>query len=150
MISGKTHLTFMCVSFGTTQGKTMDNMGQNENMSVWFWRELSVQTSANEWSKVVDTLTPCLYTQKYAKTTNWSFKLKKKNVSVTWLHSIPAGLYNWMRNCSDKLFTNALFALLRPLPIGDCENAPLPLSAASAFSHGIASPIPAVSESGKV
>ncbi|XP_063343026.1 MAP7 domain-containing protein 2a isoform X5 [Pelmatolapia mariae] len=30
---------------------------------------------------------------------------------------------------------------------GDCENAPLPLSAASAFSHGIASPIPAVSES---
>ncbi|XP_072231350.1 MAP7 domain-containing protein 2a isoform X3 [Leuresthes tenuis] len=30
---------------------------------------------------------------------------------------------------------------------GDCENAPLPFSAASAFSHGIASPLPAVSES---
>jgi len=47
---------------------------------------------------------------------------------------------------------NALLcsALLRPLPIGDCENAPLPFSAASAFSHGIASPLPAVSESGKV
>lgn len=44
MISGKTHLTFMCVSFGTTQGKTMDN----KNMSVSFRRELSVQPSANE------------------------------------------------------------------------------------------------------
>ncbi|KAM9729706.1 MAP7 domain-containing protein 2a isoform 1-T1 [Menidia menidia] len=32
-------------------------------------------------------------------------------------------------------------------PAGDCENAPLPFSAASAFSHGIASPLPAVSES---
>ncbi|XP_068571897.1 MAP7 domain-containing protein 2a isoform X2 [Cebidichthys violaceus] len=30
---------------------------------------------------------------------------------------------------------------------GDSENAPLPFSAASAFSHGIASPLPAVSES---
>ncbi|XP_029957709.1 MAP7 domain-containing protein 2a [Salarias fasciatus] len=30
---------------------------------------------------------------------------------------------------------------------GDCENVPLPFSAASAFSHGIASPLPAVSES---
>lgn len=50
MISGKTHLTFMCVFFGTTQGKTIDNstIGQNKNMSVSFWRELSVQTSANE------------------------------------------------------------------------------------------------------
>uniref|UniRef100_G3QBS7 MAP7 domain containing 2b n=1 Tax=Gasterosteus aculeatus TaxID=69293 RepID=G3QBS7_GASAC len=32
---------------------------------------------------------------------------------------------------------------------GDSENAPLPFSAASAFPHGIASPLPAVSESGK-
>ncbi|XP_061595537.1 MAP7 domain-containing protein 2-like isoform X2 [Cololabis saira] len=32
-------------------------------------------------------------------------------------------------------------------PAGDCENASLPFSAASAFSHGIASPLPAVSES---
>lgn len=41
-------------------------------------------------------------------------------------------------------------ALLRPLPIGESENAPLPFSAASTLSHGIASPLPAVSESGKV
>lgn len=150
MISGKTHLTFMCVFFLALHKGRQWIIWARIKISVSFWRELSVQTSANEWSKVVDTLTPCLYTQKYAKSTNNSFKLKEKNVSVTWLHSIPAGLYNWMRNCSDKLFTNALFALLRPLPIGDCENAPLPLSAASAFSHGIASPIPAVSESGKV
>ncbi|KAM9331730.1 MAP7 domain-containing protein 2a [Pholidichthys leucotaenia] len=34
-----------------------------------------------------------------------------------------------------------------PTGAGDCENAPLPYSAASAFSHGIASPLPAVSES---
>ncbi|KAM4544494.1 MAP7 domain-containing protein 2a isoform 2-T2 [Odontesthes bonariensis] len=34
-----------------------------------------------------------------------------------------------------------------PPGAGDCENAPLPFSAASAFSHGIASPLPAVSES---
>ncbi|KAL6098565.1 map7d2 [Pungitius sinensis] len=34
-----------------------------------------------------------------------------------------------------------------PAGAGDSENAPLPLSAASAFSHGIASPLPAVSES---
>ncbi|XP_031175883.1 MAP7 domain-containing protein 2-like isoform X3 [Sander lucioperca] len=39
----------------------------------------------------------------------------------------------WSRGCS----TGA----------GDSENAPLPFSAASAFSHGIASPLPAVSES---
>ncbi|AWP00110.1 putative MAP7 domain-containing protein 2 [Scophthalmus maximus] len=37
-----------------------------------------------------------------------------------------------------------------PSGAGDSENAPLPFSAASAFSHGIASPLPAVSESGKV
>ncbi|XP_070774158.1 MAP7 domain-containing protein 2a [Enoplosus armatus] len=35
----------------------------------------------------------------------------------------------------------------RGCPAGDSENAPLPFSAASAFSHGIASPLPAVSES---
>ncbi|XP_023277308.1 MAP7 domain-containing protein 2-like isoform X2 [Seriola lalandi dorsalis] len=34
-----------------------------------------------------------------------------------------------------------------PTGAGDSENAPLPFSAASAFSHGIASPLPAVSES---
>ncbi|RVE63771.1 hypothetical protein OJAV_G00139760 [Oryzias javanicus] len=34
-----------------------------------------------------------------------------------------------------------------PPGAGDCENAPLPFSAASAFSHGIASPLPAASES---
>ncbi|KAK9536684.1 hypothetical protein VZT92_006447 [Zoarces viviparus] len=34
-----------------------------------------------------------------------------------------------------------------PAGAGDSENAPLPFSAASAFSHGIASPLPAVSES---
>ncbi|XP_062263038.1 MAP7 domain-containing protein 2a isoform X2 [Platichthys flesus] len=34
-----------------------------------------------------------------------------------------------------------------PSGAGDSENAPLPFSAASAFSHGIASPLPAVSES---
>nr|XP_046266691.1 MAP7 domain-containing protein 2a isoform X2 [Scatophagus argus] len=34
-----------------------------------------------------------------------------------------------------------------PTGPGDSENAPLPFSAASAFSHGIASPLPAVSES---
>ncbi|XP_069569413.1 MAP7 domain-containing protein 2a isoform X1 [Brachyistius frenatus] len=34
-----------------------------------------------------------------------------------------------------------------PTGAGDCENAPNPFSAASAFSHGIASPLPAVSES---
>ncbi|KAM4546997.1 MAP7 domain-containing protein 2a [Fundulus diaphanus] len=34
-----------------------------------------------------------------------------------------------------------------PPGAGDCENAPLPFSAASAFSHGIASPHPAVSGS---
>ncbi|XP_041864085.1 MAP7 domain-containing protein 2a isoform X2 [Melanotaenia boesemani] len=34
-----------------------------------------------------------------------------------------------------------------PPGAGDCENAKLPFSAASAFSHGIASPLPAVSES---
>lgn len=41
-------------------------------------------------------------------------------------------------------------ALLRLLPVGESENAPLPFSATSAFPHGIASPLPAVSESGKV
>nr|XP_019940943.1 PREDICTED: MAP7 domain-containing protein 2-like isoform X3 [Paralichthys olivaceus] len=39
----------------------------------------------------------------------------------------------WSRGCSSGA--------------GDSENAPLPFSAASAFSHGIASPLPAVSES---
>uniref|UniRef100_UPI003AAAE24C MAP7 domain-containing protein 2a n=1 Tax=Centroberyx gerrardi TaxID=166262 RepID=UPI003AAAE24C len=34
-----------------------------------------------------------------------------------------------------------------PTGAGDSENAPLPFSAASAFSHGIASPLPAASES---
>ncbi|KAM3601843.1 uncharacterized protein V6R79_019839 [Siganus canaliculatus] len=34
-----------------------------------------------------------------------------------------------------------------PTGAGDSENAPIPFSAASAFSHGIASPLPAVSES---
>ncbi|XP_028276818.1 MAP7 domain-containing protein 2a isoform X2 [Parambassis ranga] len=34
-----------------------------------------------------------------------------------------------------------------PTGAGDCENAPLPFSAASVFSHGIAFPLPAVSES---
>ncbi|XP_035522781.1 MAP7 domain-containing protein 2a [Morone saxatilis] len=34
-----------------------------------------------------------------------------------------------------------------PTGAGDSENVPLPFSAASAFSHGIASPLPAVSES---
>ncbi|XP_029304725.1 MAP7 domain-containing protein 2a isoform X2 [Cottoperca gobio] len=34
-----------------------------------------------------------------------------------------------------------------PAGAGDSDNAPLPFSAASAFSHGIASPLPAVSES---
>uniref|UniRef100_H3CXD1 MAP7 domain containing 2a n=1 Tax=Tetraodon nigroviridis TaxID=99883 RepID=H3CXD1_TETNG len=35
-------------------------------------------------------------------------------------------------------------------PIGESENVPLPYSATSAFPHGIAYPLPAVSESGKV
>lgn len=58
-----------------------------------------------------------------------------------------------MRNCSGKQFITLCLlcsALLRPLPIGDSENTPLPFSAVSVFSHGIASPLPAVSESGKV
>lgn len=57
-----------------------------------------------------------------------------------------------MRNCSGKLLTLSLLccALLRLLPLGDSENIPLPFSAASVFFHGIASPLPAVSESGKV
>lgn len=54
-----------------------------------------------------------------------------------------------MTNCS-ALIAHLCSALLRPLPIGESENAPLPFSAASTFSHGIASPLPAVSESGKV
>lgn len=54
------------------------------------------------------------------------------------------------KNVHNTLTAHLCSALLRLLPVGESENTPLPFSATSAFPHGIASPLPAVSESGKV
>lgn len=55
-----------------------------------------------------------------------------------------------LRRVHNALTAPLCSALLRLLPVGESEIAPLPFSATSAFPHGIAYPLPAVSESGKV